>query len=92
MRALGDVTIGLTVSLTGRYAHPGGQALVGVQAWVGDINRSGGIRIEELSSSLPVRLVHYDGESSVRRCAELTERLLAHGLRHLKTVHGRFVP
>ena len=77
MRAQRDVTIGLTVSLTGRYAHPGGQALVGVQAWVNDTNRSGGIRIDEMSSSIPVRLVYYDDESSVRRCGELTERLLA---------------
>lgn len=75
MKATREATIGLTVSMSGRYAHPGGQALVGAQAWVDDINRSGGLRIDE---ALPVRLVHYDDESSVRRCAELTERLLAH--------------
>ena len=76
MIAQREVTIGLTVSLTGRYAHPGGQGLVGVQTWVDDTNRSGGIWIEEMSSSLPVRLVHYDDASNARRCAELTERLL----------------
>ena len=71
-----NITIGMTASLTGRYSHPGSQALIGVQAWVGDTNRSGGIRLKQQGNRLPVSLVHYNDQSDVGRCEILTERLL----------------
>ena len=72
----GHISIGMTASLTGRYAHPGTQALVGVQTWVKDTNLSGGIRLGGSGPQLPVRLVHYDDASEGPRCAELTQRLI----------------
>ena len=71
----GDVTVGMTASLTGRYSYPGRQVLAGAQAWCDDVNLSGGIRLRR-GRQAPVRLVHHDDGSKVRTCAELTERLI----------------
>ena len=68
--------VGMTACLTGRYSHPGRQALQGAQAWVEDTNRNGGVRLAEGEMPLPVRLVHYDDTSNTRRCADLTKRLI----------------
>jgi branched-chain amino acid transport system substrate-binding protein len=70
------ITVGITASLTGRYAVQGSQSLAGAQAWVDDTNRSGGIWVDEVSARIPVRLIFYDDESNANRCAELTERLI----------------
>ena len=72
-----SVTVGMTVSSTGRYSHPGSQALDGVQAWMDDVNRRGGIVVGRSGGPAPVRLVHYDDGSDARRCAALVERLIA---------------
>lgn len=64
----------MTASLTGRYAYPGKQALAGVQAWVRQANRAGGIMVGD--ARFPVELVHYDDGGSPRRCEELTFRLI----------------
>ena len=71
------IRVGMTASLTGRYSHPGGQALVGADAWIRNTNRSGGVRVSGEAPPIPVRLFHYDDESSVQRCGELVERLVA---------------
>ena len=71
------IRIGLTSSLTGRYRLPGRQALIGVQAWVADTNRSGGIWVRDSGTHLPLRLTYYDDASDPRQCAVLTERLLS---------------
>ena len=71
------IKIGMSASVTGRYSLPGRQALAGVQAWVGDTNRAGGIKLKESGSRTPVRLVHYDDGSKAARCAWATEQLIA---------------
>ena len=70
------VRVGMTASLTGRYSHPGSQALLGAKAWIRDTNRSGGVRVSNETPPIPVRLSYYDDESSVQRCGELVERLV----------------
>ena len=70
------IVLGMTACLTGRYSHPGRQALQGVQAWVEDTNRNGGVRLAKREMPLTVRLVHYDDTSDAERCADLTERLI----------------
>lgn len=64
----------MTASLTGRYAYPGKQVLAGVQAWVRQVNRAGGIALGD--ARFQVELVHFDDQSNPRRCEELTRRLL----------------
>jgi branched-chain amino acid transport system substrate-binding protein len=70
------IRVGMTASLTGRYGGQGRQALVGVQAWVDDVNRAGGIRLGDRAGQLPVRFVYYDDASDPEQCAAVTERLI----------------
>ena len=76
MRRSGVTTIGMTASLSGRYAEQGTQALAGANAWVEDTNRNGGISLECEGGRVPVRFVFYDDESDPQRCEALTERLI----------------
>ena len=63
MRRPDVVTIGVTASLSGRYAEQGSLALAGANAWVEDTNRTGGISLELEGGQVPVRFVFYDDES-----------------------------
>jgi branched-chain amino acid transport system substrate-binding protein len=72
------IRIGLVTALTGKFSLPGRQALVGVQAWVDDTNRRGGIRLGASGERLPVQLVFYDDASTGERCSAGIERLIVH--------------
>ena len=76
MRRPDVITVGMTASLSGRYAEQGSQALAGANAWVEDTNRIGGISLEREGGQVPVRFVFYDDESDPSRCEALTERLI----------------
>ncbi len=80
LAAKGYLTLGMTASLTGRYAALGAQALAGVQAWAKDANNAGGVLVPELGRRLPVRLLHRDDESDAGRCRALYEELLREGV------------
>lgn len=80
VQARRNVTLGMTASLTGRYAALGAQALAGVQAWVEDANNAGGVLVPGLGRRLPVRLAHRDDESDAGRCRALYEELLREGV------------
>ncbi len=72
-----NICLGMAASLSGRYCAQGTQALAGTRAWAEDVNRKGGLWVEAAAARLPVRFVHYDDESDLVRCQELTERLIA---------------
>lgn len=75
-RQADDISVGMTAALTGRYSLPGRQALLGVQAWVEDTNRAGGLWVQERGQRLPLRLISYDDTSESEPCGALTERLI----------------
>ncbi|MEE8428429.1 MAG: amino acid ABC transporter substrate-binding protein, partial [Gammaproteobacteria bacterium] len=66
----GDITVGVTVSLTGKYAKFGKEELNGMQMWVEDLNARGALLGRK------VRLVHYDDRSDRKESARLYERLI----------------
>ncbi|MBM3222807.1 MAG: hypothetical protein FJZ47_03245 [Candidatus Tectomicrobia bacterium] len=68
--------IGMTAALTGRYSLPGQQALLGVQAWLEDVNQAGGIWLQEHTRCFPLQLTCYDDASNVEQCRVSVERLL----------------
>ena len=72
--SISNIRVGMTASLSGRYAYPGKQALAGAQAWARWVNRAGGIAMGD--ARFQVELVHYDDESSPQRCRTLTQRLI----------------
>jgi len=67
----------MSASLTGRYARFGRQALAGVQAWVADVNETGGLRPGLDAPAVPVTLRVYDDASRATEAARATHRLIA---------------
>jgi branched-chain amino acid transport system substrate-binding protein len=71
-----SIRVGMTAALTGRYSGPGRQALAGVQAWIADTNRTGGLWLRDRGGRQQLCLTYYDDASSAERCGALTERLI----------------
>jgi branched-chain amino acid transport system substrate-binding protein len=64
----------MTAALSGRYQPQGQQALLGVQTWVEETNRLGGVPLQ--GPCRPLELIVYDDASEATRCGAYTERLL----------------
>ena len=56
-----EVTVGLSISLTGRFRPQGEQALQGIRLWQSYINAQGGIAVRNGEKS-SVRLIWYDDQ------------------------------
>jgi len=65
MCATSEVTVGLSISLTGRFCPQGQQALQGIRLWQSYINAQGGISVGN-KEKRPVRLVWHDDRSEIR--------------------------
>ncbi len=59
-----EVTVGLSISLTGRFRPQGEQALQGIRLWQSYINAQGGIAVRNGEKS-SVRLIWYDDHSRI---------------------------
>src|SRR5450759_5641722 len=59
-----EITIGLSVSLSGKFHPQGQQALQGARLWQAYINAQGGIAVQNGEKS-SVRLVWYDDRSQI---------------------------
>jgi branched-chain amino acid transport system substrate-binding protein len=70
------ISVGISISLSGRYRLQGEQVLRGVQLWVARVNQKGGIYIEERARSLPVELIAYDDRSKTDRAKENVAELI----------------
>ena len=68
------IKVGIPVSLTGQFQTQGRQALAGLQAWVGDVNRAGGLTVGH--RRYHVQQVHYDDASLAEKAAAATRRLI----------------
>jgi branched-chain amino acid transport system substrate-binding protein len=65
------IRVGVTASLTGEYAAPGGEQLQGIQMWANDLNARGSLL------GRPVEVVYYDDKSDPETSAALYERLIS---------------
>lgn len=74
MAGIQEIRAGLSISLTGRFARQGQQALDGLRLWESYINDHGGIVVGGKSSR--VRLFACDDASSAARARENASRLL----------------
>ncbi len=77
------ITLGASISISGRYALQGRQALAGLRAWVEAANTQGGIRVVGSWRTAPVTLIHYDDASSPKRAVANVERLIRVDRAHL---------
>jgi branched-chain amino acid transport system substrate-binding protein len=70
------ISLGIAVSLTGRYALLGRQVLEGLECYVRDVNAAGGIHLRSEGKKLPVSLVVEDDESDEGKVRNLVEKLI----------------
>ena len=59
-----EVTVGLSISLTGRFRPQGQEALQGIRLWQSYINAQGGIGVRN-GEKRSVRLIWYDDRSQI---------------------------
>ena len=71
------ITLGIAISLSGRYALLGRQVLEGLECYIRDVNAAGGIRLQAEHRPLPVSLIVEDDESDETKVRGLTEQLIA---------------
>jgi branched-chain amino acid transport system substrate-binding protein len=74
---MNKIRLGLSISLSGKYAIQGRESFEGISLWVKNTNSKGGIRLGKQGGRLPVELVYYDDESSADKCRRITEKLIA---------------
>jgi branched-chain amino acid transport system substrate-binding protein len=70
------ITVGISISLSGKFRLQGVQALRGVKLWVAYVNQNGGIYLKEKAQSLPVEVIAYDDQSKTDRAKDNVVRLL----------------
>jgi branched-chain amino acid transport system substrate-binding protein len=70
------ITVGISISLSGKFCLQGVQALRGVQLWVAYVNQKGGIHLKERAQSLPVEVIAYNDQSKMDRAKDNVVRLL----------------
>jgi len=71
-----SITLGMAVSLSGRYALLGRQVLEGLECYVRDVNAAGGVMLKSEGKKLPVSLVVTDDESDENKVRMLVEKLV----------------
>jgi branched-chain amino acid transport system substrate-binding protein len=70
-----SIKIGALLSLSGFDAGSGGPILQGYELGVADINKDGGVYVEEFGKKIPLELVVADGESDAAKTVERAEYL-----------------
>jgi branched-chain amino acid transport system substrate-binding protein len=71
------IRIGQAIALSGPLA--GGVAISGgkvYELWVEEVNKNGGIYVEEYGKKLPVELIRYDDKSDIGTMTNLMEKLI----------------
>jgi branched-chain amino acid transport system substrate-binding protein len=71
-----SISLGIAISLSGRYALLGRQALEGLECYVRDVNTAGGMLLKSEGRQLPVTLVVEDDESDESKIRNLVEKLI----------------
>jgi branched-chain amino acid transport system substrate-binding protein len=74
------ITIGMPISLSGRYALQGRQCRAGLECYVADVNGAGGVFIRESGRRVPVELKICDDRSDGPTARAVTEKLIRDGV------------
>jgi len=71
-----NIVVGTTISTTGSFTFASSQGFKGLQVWVDDVNKRGGIFVNEFNKKLPIKLVYYDDRSDKETVVRLYEKLV----------------
>lgn len=71
-----EILVGVPVPLTGMYAGFGQGGKYGMKAAVEDINKMGGVYVEEYDKELPIKLIVVNTESDPLKAGTLAEDLI----------------
>jgi branched-chain amino acid transport system substrate-binding protein len=71
-----QITVGFSMSLTGRLAPQATGQMQAYQLWEQTVNAQGGIQVKEFGKKLPVKLVYYDDKSEAETAVRVYEKLL----------------
>jgi branched-chain amino acid transport system substrate-binding protein len=71
-----EILVGVPAPLTGMYAGFGEGGVFGMEAAVEDINKQGGVSVEEYGAKLPIKLVVVNTESDPLKAGTLAESLI----------------
>jgi branched-chain amino acid transport system substrate-binding protein len=71
-----QIIVGTTISTTGTFTFASSQGFKGLQVWVDDVNKRGGIFVKSLNKKLPIKLVYYDDRSDKETVVKLYEKLV----------------
>ncbi len=71
-----EILLGLASPLTGLYGAFGTEGSWGLQAAIDDINKVGGVQVNDLGRKLPLKVIILDNQSDPQRAASLCESLI----------------
>jgi len=87
-----EILLGCNASMTGYAASFSNANEWGEQAAVDDINKQGGVYVEEYGRRIPVKLVVYDNESDPNKAKTLEEQLVVRDKVHLLVDSNTLIP
>lgn len=70
------ITVGFSMSLTGKYAPGAVGQMQAYQLWKEIVNKQGGIYVKKYGKKLPVQLVYYDDKSDANTAVRVYEKLI----------------
>lgn len=71
-----NMTVGFSMSLTGKYAPGAAGQMMSYQLWEEAVNKQGGIYVKKYGKKLPVKLVYYDDKSEADTAVRVYEKLI----------------
>jgi len=71
-----SMTVGFSMSLTGKYAPGAAGQMQSYQLWEETVNKQGGIYVKKYGKKLPVKLVYYDDKSGTGTAVRVYEKLI----------------
>ena len=71
-----NMTVGFSMSLTGKYAPGAKGQMDSYLLWEEVVNKKGGILVKEYGKKLPVKLVYYDDKSETDTAVRVYEKLI----------------
>jgi branched-chain amino acid transport system substrate-binding protein len=71
-----SIVIGFSMSLSGKYMRTGEYSLEAIRTWVENVNKGGGVYVDEYGKKLKVSPIWYDDKSNKETAIRLYEKLI----------------